>query len=146
MTRVSAKAVIVRDQHLLLISKRDADGIYYLLPGGGQEQNERLDEAVKRECREELGANVEVGELLFVRDYIGRNHEFAATDTSHQVDLMFECRISEDYEPAMGTNPDTDQIGVVWLSLHELGTSRVYPSGLGHALKSGARGYLGDIN
>src|SRR5664279_5304494 len=112
MPRISAKAVIVRDQRLLLISKHDAKGVYYLLPGGGQEQNERLDEAVKRECREELGADVEVGELLFVRDYIGRNHEFGATDTSHQVELMFECRVAEAYEPAIGATPDNDQIGV----------------------------------
>ena len=146
MPRVSAKAVIIRAQRLLLISKRDADGTYYLLPGGGQEQNERLDEAVRRECREELGADVEVGELLLVRDYIGANHEFADTDNSHQVELMFACRIAEDYEPMVGRNPDNDQIGVVWVPLDELDKSRIYPSSLRGAIASGARGYLGDIN
>src|SRR5690606_18703491 len=35
--RVSAKAVIIRADHLLVTAHRDERGEYYLLPGGGQE-------------------------------------------------------------------------------------------------------------
>ncbi len=42
MPRVSAKAVIVRDDQLIVIVKRDAGGEYYALPGGGQEDFETL--------------------------------------------------------------------------------------------------------
>src|SRR5262245_56058956 len=51
MIRVSAKAVIVRDDKLLVIAHRDADGEYFLLPGGGQERFESLHDALRRECR-----------------------------------------------------------------------------------------------
>jgi hypothetical protein len=51
-------------------------------------------------CREELGALVTVGELLYVRDYIGRHHEFAAVDRdTHQIELMSACCVLENYEP-----------------------------------------------
>jgi ADP-ribose pyrophosphatase YjhB (NUDIX family) len=71
--RVAAKAVIVQGGRLLVTENVDADGRWYLLPGGGQEPGEALPETLRRECREEVGADVEVGELLYVRDYIGRH-------------------------------------------------------------------------
>ena len=147
--RNSAKAVIVRDEKLLVIVKRGAEGEYFILPGGGQEHFESLPDALRRECLEEIGVAVEVGELLCVRDYIGRNHEFAAADPDvHQVDLMFCCRLPDDYTPRLGHVPDTDQEGVTWLPLDALETAHLYPAVLKTVLTSGARGpvYLGDVN
>lgn len=40
-------------------------GDYYTFPGGGKEENETLEEGVKREIKEELGINVEVLERLY---------------------------------------------------------------------------------
>jgi hypothetical protein len=34
--RNSAKAIVIRDGYLLSIRNRDADGDWYILPGGGQ--------------------------------------------------------------------------------------------------------------
>jgi hypothetical protein len=48
--RKSAKAVIVRDEKLLVIVKRGAEGEYFVLPGGGQEHLESLPDALRREC------------------------------------------------------------------------------------------------
>ena len=88
--RNSAKALIIHDGRLLCTRNEDARGIFYLLPGGGQEPGETIPEALQRECREEIGTVVEVGPLTFVRDYIGKNHEFAAHDADvHQIEYMF---------------------------------------------------------
>jgi len=103
MPRVSAKAVIIRDDKLLVIVKRDNQGDYFLLPGGGQDMFESLHATLRRECLEEIAAEVEPGDLLFVRDYIARNHEFAAEEPeTHQLDLMFACTVPADYEPGVG--------------------------------------------
>ena len=53
--RVSAKAIIIRKGKLLLLRARDRAGIYYLLPGGGQNNGETLHEALVREFLEEPG-------------------------------------------------------------------------------------------
>jgi 8-oxo-dGTP pyrophosphatase MutT (NUDIX family) len=53
--RVSAKAVITSDKGLLLV-KEDAD--QWDLPGGGIEHFEELDDALRREIQEELGAEI----------------------------------------------------------------------------------------
>ena len=88
------------DGQLLCVRKRDDSGDICSFPGGGQEPGETLVEAVRREVREEVGREVEVGELLFVREYIGRNHEFAATDAGvHVVDHVFRCTLLPERSP-----------------------------------------------
>lgn len=150
MQRISAKAVIIRDHQLLVIVKRGPEGEYYILPGGGQHLFETLEDAVKRECLEELGVDVQVGELLFVRDYIARNHEFADQDPDvHQVEIMFACRVPDEYVPRMGSAPDTDQSGAAWLPVRELASARLYPAALKRVLADGGgtmQAYLGDVN
>ncbi|MDI6739140.1 MAG: NUDIX domain-containing protein [Candidatus Edwardsbacteria bacterium] len=71
LIRNSAKAVIINDCKLLVLEMRDEDGPWYALPGGGQQPGETLHAALVRECREEANAAVTIGELLFIREYIG---------------------------------------------------------------------------
>ena len=140
--------MIIRDDQLLVLAHRDDQGEYFTLPGGGVEQYEPLHEALRRECREEIAADIEVGELLFVRDYIARNHEFAATDDAHQVELMFACRVRDDYVPRSGAVPDPRQHGATWLPLAALRTVRLYPAALKPLLVARTKPavYLGDVN
>ena len=148
--RTAAKAIITKDQQILFIQKQDDKGYYYLLPGGGQEHGESMKEAIIRECKEEVMVDVEVGEVLFVRDYIEKNHEFARPDSNfHQLEIMFHCQIVGDQKPENGINPDIGQIGVNWIAVNELDEFRVYPKQLRqYLLENKAEGkiYLGDIN
>ena len=150
--RVSAKAIIIDRNEVLFLAMRDDRGPYFLLPGGGQEHRESLTEAVKRECLEEIGAEVEVGELWLVRDYIAANHEFADLGLDfHQVELMFRCRLVDRDAAKLGTVPDKAQVGIQWLPLSQLACVRIYPSCLAAELVRLAAGtpatvYLGDVN
>ena len=149
--RNSAKAIIIQDGCLLVIRNKDKDGDWYILPGGGQNHGEILIDALKRECREEIGVSVQVGDLKLIREYIGRNHEFAQEDgDAHQVEMMFECRIEASAIPKIGHTPDTYQTGVEWLPLTELENYRLYPKVLCTILKNGLKDkravYLGDVN
>ena len=136
--RTSTKAVIIQNNALLVIVGRGEIGDeYYYLPGGGQEQFETLEDALKRECFEEIDAKVIVGDILFVRDYIAKNHEFAALAPNfHQVDFFFECRLEAGEVPKNGSNPDSTQQGVYWLPLIELETANLYPKRLKTVLLS----------
>ena len=149
--RISVKAVVVVDNRVLLVKHRDGQGDWYSLPGGGQRHGETLGEAVARECAEETGLRVRMGRLLFIRDYIAKNHEFAQEDgDAHQVELMFECELVEPGVPRLGASPDQMQTGSEWADLARLGDLRVYPQAVARILCGGVpRGgavYLGDVN
>jgi 8-oxo-dGTP diphosphatase len=149
--RNSAKAIILKDNKVLAIKLRDEEGFWYTLPGGGQEPGESLHQALRRECLEEVNAELEIMDLRFVRDYIGKNHEFADHDgDAHAVEFMFECRLRDGSDVRSGSLPDTGQLAVEWLDLAELDNYRLYPLALRPLIarneEAGLPVYLGDIN
>jgi ADP-ribose pyrophosphatase YjhB (NUDIX family) len=149
--RVSSKAIVVQDERILLLRNCDAAGDWYCLPGGGQAHGEALVDALQRECLEEIGCQVVVGRVLFVRDYIAEHHEFAEQDAgAHQVEIMFECHLAPGSAPAVGDGPDSMQTGVAWVALCALPRCRFYPRAVADILAGGipAEGarYLGDVN
>ena len=152
--RNSIKAVIVREGGILLTVNRDQWGEFLLLPGGGQNFGESMPEALARECREELGCEVIVGDLIGARDYIGANHEFAEHDSHfHQVEMFFRCDLAGACKPHMGPLADDEgdwmQTGVEWVALAELAERRLYPAALKEwlvSLPEPTKRYLGDVN
>ncbi len=158
MIRPSAKAVIVEEGRVLLIRCRkptDDDEEFWLLPGGGQGYQENLADAVRREVREETGLDVAVGELLWVRDYIGANHELAGLSDKltdeHALELMFRCTVVGG-TLGDGGEPDPGQLEVAWVPLADLERLRVFPKALATLIprlaedRGGGDAYLGDIN
>ncbi|HWA07748.1 MAG TPA: NUDIX domain-containing protein [Ignavibacteria bacterium] len=149
--RVSAKAIIITDNKLLTAKKEDENGFFYTIPGGGQNHSESLEQALVRECREEISVEVKMKRLLFIRDYIGANHEFPehAARRVHQLDIMFEADIISG-TPQNGHEPDNGQISVEWLPLEEIENFRLYPKALIKHLKYFGEikeaVYLGDVN
>lgn len=154
--RVSAKAVIVDDGKILLtrnLHPEDPDGDFFLLPGGGQNHGEPLDDCLRREVLEETGYALEVGDVLWVRDYIGASHEFAAYEANvHQIEIMFSCSVDRSQPPVRPVEVDAWQISVDWVPLEELPNVRFFPetlvAGLVALVGGGATGprYLGDVN
>ena len=149
--RNSIKAMIIREGEILLTVNDDGEKILYLLPGGGQEPGETMEQALKRECLEEIGVNVEIGEMLWVREFLGSRYEWEAFHSLHQVEFMFACSLEEDARPHVGTGGDTWQTGVEWVSLDRLDDVVFYPETLKPLLteyaekRQGGRVYLGDV-
>jgi 8-oxo-dGTP diphosphatase len=150
--RNSAKAIVFRDDTVLLVRNMDPLGDFYLLPGGGQEFGETLVQAAIRETAEETGLRVAPSRLVLVREYVGAGHEFALDDGDvHQVELMFLASLVGE---AGGVDRIADemQIGVEWLPLDRLPSIRIYPAALARLLPGLSRGeipdpmYLGDVN
>ncbi|QHW30548.1 NUDIX domain-containing protein [Paenibacillus rhizovicinus] len=147
--RNSAKAVIIDRDRVLLTKNEDQWGFFYLFPGGGQEKGEDLRSAVVRECLEEIGCEVEPGDIIHIREYIGNNHEFAEWDHDvHQVEFYFACRLVNHTETFHGSNPDELQVGVEWVALEQLHEVRLYPHSLIKQLNRTAAAvcYVGDTN
>lgn len=127
--RLAARALLVRDGALLTIQGYNpTHGEFYVLPGGGQQFGETLPETLVRECREELGIEVEPGELCFVHDYISARDtiHYGRNSDAHQVDMIFHARILSG-EPGCGGSPDTYQIGLRWLPIDRIEEFLLYP-------------------
>ena len=89
--------------------------------------------------------------MLFVREYIGKNHELAAYHShAHQTEFMFLCNVNQDLFK-IGTSPDKGQIGTEWLPVNKLLEYELFPRALRTRIisyfESGkAVTYVGDIN
>jgi 8-oxo-dGTP diphosphatase len=151
--RNSLKAVIIQNNRILLTKNQDEDGVFYLFPGGGQHHGETFHEALTRECHEEIGAEIIINDLIFVREYIGKNHEHSEHDYSvHQVEYLFSCELKEpEQKEFIGFNPDEHQSGVEWVAISSIDKVRMYPDSIKKHLRNKANNhhtpiYLGDIN
>ncbi len=120
--RNSAKALIIRDGKLAAIKIRDAGEEWSSMPGGGQEPEETLPEAVCREVSEELGIRAACKELLFVVEGV-HGERF------HRVDLVFSCEFIGEI-PGAVLQSDRNQVGVEWLDISTLDSRPLYPSKL----------------
>lgn len=125
--RPAVKAVILENDHLLALKMRDTEGIYYKLPGGGQDAFETMSEALMRECAEEVGLQVRVGSLLWLADHIIHLPHYQKSSQAHQTEAFFRCYIHGTATPQAGNVPDEGQIGIVWLPLAQLPQLRLYP-------------------
>lgn len=149
--RNSNKAIIIKNGKILLTLNNNGDGDFYCLPGGGQEHSETVHESLMRECVEETGVQIKIGELIYVRDYIAGNHEFALSDSNaHQVELMFLCEIINEDNLGKIEVPDNWQTGVEWVEISRLNEIIIYPSALKKLIpnigKEKQSIYLGDVN
>ncbi len=63
--RKRASAIIVDNRGILMIHRIKNGVEYYVLPGGGVEEGETIEEAIVREIVEETSLNVKEPELLF---------------------------------------------------------------------------------
>jgi 8-oxo-dGTP diphosphatase len=61
------RAIIINAGRILLIHRVKSDSSYWVIPGGGVELNESHQQAIERECREEIGVEVEMGKLFLQR-------------------------------------------------------------------------------
>lgn len=83
--RISSRAIIIEDGKVLTMFRRKIiDGKlkeYYVIPGGGQENNETLEENVKRELKEECSIEIKI------LGYLGKEEK--DTGIAH----FFHCQI-----------------------------------------------------
>ena len=82
--KVRISAIIFNDRKLVVTKHSVKDyGDYYLLPGGGLEEGESPVEAIQRECREEIGVDVEVKRMVYYKS--------GYSDADTYLELTFLC-------------------------------------------------------
>ncbi len=125
--RNSAKALIIENGAILLQRCQIADQLIHLLPGGTQEIGESFADTVRREVLEETGMHVHVGSLVWVREFIARNHASVVDDGTHVVECIFRCTPEAGATITAPSVPDTAQIDVRWIPLADLTSITMWP-------------------
>lgn len=147
--RNTVRAVIIREQHILLLRKSsETRGEHFALPGGKQDAGETLHQALYRECLEEIDAEVEVLELIYVVDYFKQRSSQMGI-TRHQVEFLFSCTVADSYMPHNGSQPDRRQLEVSWVGLDNLKLIPLLPKSIATWIADSDqadRTYMGLIN
>ena len=73
-TRITTKAIIIKDNKLLLIRHvhPEKNHEWWAFPGGAVENDETIFQCVEREVWEETGLKIKAGEVKFFRQFIDR--------------------------------------------------------------------------
>lgn len=80
--------LVTDDDRILLVRHEKKGESYWLLPGGGMEFGETLEQAVRREALEETGLEVDVGDLVLVWETL------APDGSRHLLNLCFASRVT----------------------------------------------------
>ncbi|MEA3295832.1 MAG: NUDIX domain-containing protein [Patescibacteria group bacterium] len=128
-----ARAVIIVDNKILLIHRIKKDESYWVIPGGGVELGENPEQAVKRECVEELGVTICAQKLFIKRisDY---------SKTMGHCEFFYLCDIvSGEVGTGQGPEfqPNTGYEGehkISWISLEKLSNINLMPLEVKHKI------------
>jgi 8-oxo-dGTP diphosphatase len=134
--RKASRAIIIKDDKLLVTKRNKFGNEYYILIGGGVDIGEDLEQALYRELQEESGVQVSNPRLVFVEnagDIYGLQHIFLCEYVSGEPVLhpnSAEAKIS-----ALGQNTYTP----MWLPLSEVATVPFRSDRLRRALLDGIK-------
>jgi len=110
LKRLGAYAIIKNDQDLIAVIKTKTG---YFLPGGGVEDNESLEQCLKRECSEEMGALISI-----ISNFAQGNYYFYSTTLNinmESIGSFFTARIEEFLDDKI-----EDDHQLFWLNLEKL--------------------------
>lgn len=112
--------VLLENNHVLVMKYQYGEHFIYNLPGGNPDPGELLSETIARECMEELGIDVEVGQMLLMGQVSGTENR---DDVLH---ILFEGEL-------IGGIPEL-QVGetnaqeVLWMPIDQLSQVTMYPN------------------
>ncbi|MBA3673977.1 MAG: NUDIX hydrolase [Chitinophagaceae bacterium] len=82
MFNIRVYGILINEQKQVLLSDEFIRGNYYTkFPGGGLEQGEGTRDCLKREFKEEMNLNVEIGDHIYTTDF----YQKSAFDPDHQI-------------------------------------------------------------
>ena len=123
--RVSAGAIVIRGDEILLVRAKNSEGYDFLVgPGGGVESNEGINQACIREVREETGIEVSTCKILFIEDLVWQNKRVVKT--------WFLCNVTGGELARTQGAIEEGLIEARWFRKNQLKNEIVFPTALMH--------------
>ncbi len=121
--RVSAGAITIDQDRVLLVSYDDSPtGRYFVGPGGGVLDGERIDHAVMREVKEGTALDVDPVRILFIEDLL--------SSRQRTVKVWFLCHLRGGELRDTSEAREEGITGAGWYRRDELKDKTVYPSAI----------------
>ena len=120
--RVGTRAVIFnKDKELLVVHCLNPENEFYFLPGGGVWFQEKIEDCLVREVKEETGLDVKTERLLWVRDFI------EGFPDMHGIEIFFLATVTGG---KLRTQPihDVEWLEFSFMDVEELEHIRFYPT------------------
>ena len=134
--RQAARAIVIKDDTLLVIHRNKYGKEYYTLPGGGIDGGETPEQAIMREMHEETGLEIALERLVFIEEPgepFGRQYIFLARYVSG------EPALHPDSEEALLNQKGQNLYVPGWLDLQELAQVAFMSPALQRAIQKGVR-------
>jgi 8-oxo-dGTP diphosphatase len=107
---VMVDAVVIENQKLLLVTrKKDPFKGFLTFPGGKVDEGEKVEDAVKRELREETSLDIEPTDILGVYSDPSRDPR------GHRISVAFIAKVISGE-----AKPSSDAESIEWLSVNEI--------------------------
>ncbi|MFA5000748.1 MAG: NUDIX hydrolase [Candidatus Paceibacterota bacterium] len=111
--RLTGKAVVFDDEGKVALVGNKVNS-FYLLPGGGIDENESIENGIKRECLEEVGC------LVDLLDMVGVIEDFRDRDKTHCINHCYTARlIGGKGELKLTEEEKKNGLHVIWIPLDE---------------------------
>ena len=109
---VGVGAVIInnRNEVLLLLRNHMPEAGSWTIPGGAVELFEKCQDAIRRECLEEVGLTIQIERVLTIVDHI------VTSDKRHWVSVEYLCRVAE----GRAENLTQESSEMIWCPINSL--------------------------
>ena len=87
----TVRAIIIHNGKLFVVKNNEKPD-YFILPGGGIEPGEMIEDAMKREIFEETGIHPELGRLLVIHEFANKKKD------THRIEFFFSVKNDADFE------------------------------------------------
>ena len=78
---IRPSVLLVKDGKMLVLKSKYSSGEFYLLPGGGIEGFESLEQTAVREVKEETNYNIKIIKLLYLQEWINAERQKNVLET-----------------------------------------------------------------
>ena len=128
---IRPSVVLVKGTKILLLKSKYSSGEFYLLPGGGNEGFETIEETAIRETKEETGYDIRIEKLLYLSEWIEKERN------KNVLYIIFLGKINGGKETHLN-DPCLEKgniQAVEWIDVKDLNKIKFYPEEIISKLK-----------